>query len=55
MHEFYKSDDISCKNAFGIEKVVAKLSKIIPESECMNRLSTTSSYITILPRLLLAY
>ena len=53
MHEPYKSDDSSCKNAFGVEKVL-RPSKV-ERSECMNRLVTTRSYITILPRLTLAY
>ena len=55
MHEPYKSDDISCKNSFGIEKGAAKWSRIIPGSECMKRLATTISYITILPRLMVVY
>ena len=42
----YKSDDISCKNTFSVEKGVAK--KLIPESECMKRLVTTRSDIYIL-------
>ena len=40
MHEPYKTNDISCKNTFGVKKV--QPSKI-PGSECINRLVTTRS------------
>ena len=49
MHEPYKNDDISSKITFGI-KNLAKQSRIIPGSKCMNRLSTTRSDIRIHPR-----
>ena len=49
MHEPYKSDDISCKNTFGLKKGAAKQSRIIPGGECMNRLATTRSGIRIRP------
>ena len=48
MHEPYKSNDISCKNTFNVKGVgVVKSSRIIPGSECMNRLVTTRYDIRI--------
>ena len=49
MHEPCKSNDILCKNTLDIKKV--RPSKVvITGSECMNRLVTTRSDITIQPR-----
>ena len=50
MHEPYKSDDILCKKHLQCKKGVAKKNRIIPGSECVNRLGTTRSDIRIQPR-----
>ena len=42
MHEPYKND-ITCKNTFGVNKGVAKYSRIISGNECINRLVTRRS------------
>ena len=47
MHEPYKSNDISCKNTFGIKNVWLSKVEIIAESEYMNKLVTTRSDIRI--------
>ena len=51
MHEPHKSDDISCKNTFSVLEGVAKYSRIIPGSECLNKLAIARSDIRIRPRL----
>ena len=52
MHESYKNDESSCRNTFGVKKVQpSKVARIIPGSECMNRLMTSRSDIRIQPRL----
>ena len=51
MHEPYKSNDISCKKHLQCKKGVAKQNRIIPGSECMNRLATIRSDTTLQPRL----
>ena len=52
MYEPYKSDDISCKNTFGVKKVwPSKVESYLVVNVYMNRLATIRSDTKLRPRL----